>query len=552
MKMKQHQPAHHALVEWAEKSPDRVFLHQPIDGALRQTTWAEAAQSTRRMASALLTFDLEPGDRVAILAKNSAEWILADIAIAMAGLVSVPIYPTAGPETVSHVLSHSGAKLVFVGKLDDHDATVAGLHDGIPRIAFPYADILNCQHSWQELVDSSEPLPTLADPEPEDTMTILYTSGSTGVPKGVVISYRAYQYASIVAAESANITPSDHLFSYLPLAHITERTCTAGPALYFGCEVSFVESLKTFPFDLRRASPTVFLSVPRLWVKFQSGVHAKIPAAKLKFLLGIPIVGGLVAKNIRSELGFGNCRQYGSGTAPISPSTLHWYHKLGVNIGEGWGMSETSGLSCGNSPFDARKLGTIGDPVAGTEMKLSDAGEILIRSPGLFSEYYKNPELTREVFTEDGYFHTGDKATWDPELEAFTITGRVKDIFKSAKGKYVTPVPIESKLSANPSIEQVCVMGAGLPAPVAVVVLTEATAKMKRDEIRDSLKATLETVNASLESHEKMSNVIIVKDGWTTENGLLTPTLKLKRDQLEEKYQALINRSFTESIVWED
>jgi len=543
--------AHHALLEWAERTPDRIFLHQPIAGQFRETSWSEAANDCSRIANALRSFDLSPGDRVAILAKNSAEWILADIAIAMAGLISVPIYPTAGPETIAYVLSHSGAKVVFVGKLDDPDSAMSGLSDGIPRIAFPYQEISNCDNSWQNLIDDNEPLSSIADPKPEDAMTILYTSGSTGVPKGVVISYKAYHYASHAAAATANMTSADRLLSYLPLAHITERTCTAGPAIYFGTECSFVESLQTFVHDLKRAAPTVFISVPRLWVKFQSGVHAKIPAKKLRLLLSIPVLSGIVAKKLRNELGFGSCRQYGSGSAPISPATLRWYCKIGVDIGEGWGMSETSGLSCGNSPFEERKLGTIGSPVPGTEMKLSEAGEILIRSPGLFTEYYKNPELTAEVFTEDGFFHTGDKAFFDESLNAYTITGRVKDIFKSAKGKYVTPVPIEAKLSSNSYVEQVCVMGAGLPAPVAVVVLTESASRQDKDDLAHEIEETLDNVNATLESHEKMSNVLIAKEGWTTENGLLTPTLKVKRDKLEEKYQSAIAQSFSTAVVWE-
>ena len=544
--------AHQALVGWAKKTPDRVFLHQPVNGELREFTWREAADCSRRIASGLLSLDLKAGDKVAILAKNSAEWILADVAIAMAGLISVPVYPTAGPDTISHVLRHSEAKAIFVGKLDDHETALSAVPDAIPRISFPYDEIVGCQYRWQTMVEHQEPLADLALPKNDDVMTILYTSGSTGLPKGVVISFSAYAYACRAAAESIHINPGDHLFSYLPLAHITERTCTAGPSIYYGCECSFVESLKTFPRDLRWASPTVFISVPRLWVKFQSGVHAKIPPGRLEMLLRIPLVGKIVAKKIRRELGFENCRSYGSGTAPISPSTLMWYHRLGINIGEGWGMSETSGLSCGNIPFDTKKLGTIGTPVDGTEMKLSEKDEILIRSPGLFTEYYKQPDLTREVFTDDGFFHTGDKAEWDQSLEAFTITGRVKDIFKSAKGKYVTPVPIESKLSGNPFFEQVCVMGAGLRAPIAVVVLSETARRVHKDELKKSFRKTLESVNATLESHEKMSNIVIVNDEWTTENNLLTPTLKVKRDKLEEKYSPVISQEFSDVIAWED
>ncbi|MDH3990044.1 MAG: AMP-binding protein, partial [Gammaproteobacteria bacterium] len=437
-----------------------------------------------------------------------------------------------------------------VGKLDEPQVAVDAIPRSMPSIALPYP-IEGCQLEWQALIDANEPLAELNDAQPDDVMTILYTSGSTGKPKGVVITYGAYCYASRTAAQTIEVVSEDHLFSYLPLAHITERTCTEGPAIYAGTECSFTESLKTFQTDLKRASPTIFISVPRLWVKFQSGVHAKIPPRKLKILLAIPIVGKIVAKKIRDGLGFGNCRSYGSGSAPISPLTLRWYEKLGINIGEGWGMSETAGFACGNTPFQAERIGTIGVPLEGAEIKLSDAGEMLFRSPGLFTEYLKQPELTKEVLDDDGFFHTGDKAEWDESVKAFRITGRVKDIFKSAKGKYVTPVPIESKLSGNPLLEQICVMGSGLPAPVAVVVLAEAARHLPKESVESSLKATLKDVNRHLESHERMSSMVIVNDEWTIENGLLTPTLKVKRDVLEDKYRTLISQQFTSQVAWE-
>jgi len=542
--------AHQAMLAWAEKMPDRVFMYQPVDGEIKTFTWQESADSARRMATALRGLGLKPGDKVAILAKNSAEWILADVAIAMAGMISVPIYPTASCDTIKYIVGHSEASAVFVGKLDEPEAITEALPRSLPKIAFPYP-AGHCDHEWQALIDAHEPLEKLHEPDPAEPMTILYTSGSTGKPKGVVISYRAYCYASQMAAEVVHVNPEDHLFSYLPLAHITERTVTAGPAIYAGTKCSFVDSLKTFQHDLKTASPTIFISVPRLWVKFQAGVHAKIAPRRLDFLLSIPVIRNIVARKIRNELGFRNVRHFGSGSAPISPLTLQWYRRLGINIGEGWGMSETSGLSCGNTPFKAERIGTIGVPVDGTEMRLSDAGEILIRSPGLFTEYYKQPQLTREVFTEDGFFHTGDKAEWDESLQAYRITGRVKDIFKSAKGKYVTPVPIEARLSANPLLEQICVMGSGLPAPVVVVVLAEAAHHLPRETVETSLRATLNDVNQHLESHERLSHIVVVGDEWTTENGLLTPTLKVKRDVLEDRYRQLISHPFTTQVAWE-
>jgi long-chain acyl-CoA synthetase len=311
-------------------------------------------------------------------------------------------------------------------------------------------------------------------------------------------------------------------------------------------------SLETFTHDLITARPTAFASVPRLWVKFQSGVLAQIPSRKLRVLLAIPIVGRIVASKIRKGLGLDQCRFFGSGSAPISPHTLRWYEKIGIDIGEGWGMSETSGLSCGNYPFQSRRIGTIGQPPEGTELKICENGELLIRSPGLFTEYFKQPDLTRESFDDDGFFHTGDKADWDEKNEAYRITGRVKDIFKSAKGKYVAPLPIESRLSTNPLLEQICVIGSGLPAPVAVVVLADAARHLPQENVADSLEATRVDVNNHLESHERISNLYIVSDEWTTENDLLTPTLKVKRNDIEAKYLSAFTDGFDEAIVWEE
>ena len=541
--------AYQALLNRAELEPDRIWLNQPHAGELFRWTFREAADDACRLASALLGLGLQHGDRVAILSKNTAEWLLSDYAIMMAGLVSVPIYPTASANTIAHVMQHSGAKAIIVGKLDDPSTPEGAFDPAVPRIAMRYPSF-DCQHQWQDLVDTNEPLSNRHQPQPDEAMTILYTSGSTGQPKGVVISYRAYNYASQTTKELLEISDQDRLLSYLPLAHITERSVIAGPAVFAGSEVFFAESLETFQQDLKRANPTAFVSVPRLWVQFQSGVHTKIAPAKLKILLSIPVLGKKVAKKIRQELGLDQCRLVGSGSAPISPLTLKWYERLGISISEGWGMSETSGLSCSNNPFISNRVGTIGVPIPGTEMKLSDEGEILIRSPGLFSEYYKQPDLTAEVFTTDGYFHTGDKGEWDEEVGAYRITGRVKDQFKSAKGKYVTPVPIEGKLSGNPLLEQICVMGSGLRAPVAIVVLSAASNSLEKEEIEHSLENTLGDVNETLESHEKMSNVYVVNDPWTIDNDLLTPTLKIKRDKLESQYGLMINEPREEKVVW--
>jgi long-subunit acyl-CoA synthetase (AMP-forming) len=542
--------AHEAVIRWANENPDRDFLSQPVNGALHVMTFAEVADQARRMATALKGLGLGAGDKVAILAKNSAEWVLADLSIAMAGMVSVPIYPTANADTVAYVIGHSEAKAVLIGKLDKPDAISDAIPPALPSIAFPYPTI-ECQHHWQDLIETNEPLLTLHQPAADDAMTVLYTSGSTGRPKGVVISYGAYIYGCNASRAIARFDRHDRLLSYLPLAHVTERMVLVGPSIYAGGRIYFVESLETFVRDLKTARPTLFGSVPRLWVKFQSGVHANIAPGKLRLLLATPIVGRLVARKIRKQLGFEHCTRFASGTAPISPLTLAWYRRLGINISEGWGMSETSGLSCANLPYQARSMGTIGVPLEGTELKVSNEGELLIRCPGLFTEYYKQAELTSESFTDDGFFRTGDKAQWDEECRGYRITGRVKDIFKTAKGKYVVPVPIESLLSASPLLEQICVIGSGLPAPVAVVALSEAARRLPRETVEELLATTLKSTNHQLESHERLSHVLIVDDEWTTENGLLTPTLKVKREQLEARYLQAASKEVSSQVAWE-
>jgi len=542
---------HKALFAWSDKMPDREFLLQPVDGRLRTITFREALDHSRRMAAALLGLGMGRGDKVAILAKNSAEWILADLSIAMAGMISVPIYPTANRDTIAYIIGHSEAKAVFVGKLDEPDAVGKAIPQTLPTIAFPYPTI-ECQYHWQDLIDRTDPIPALHEPGGEDIMTILYTSGSTGRPKGVAISYRACVYGCHALLKIVVVGSEDRTLSYLPLAHVTERMAIVGPSIIAGARIFFVESLDTFTHDLKTANPTTFASVPRLWVRFQAGVHSKVAPAKLRMLLAIPLVGRMVARKIRGELGFEICTKFASGTAPISPHTINWYRRLGMNIGEGWGMTETSGLACANIPFQAGRIGTIGVPVEGTELKISEHGELLIRSPGLFTEYLKQPELTAEVFTEDGFFHTGDKAVWDEKRKGYRLTGRVKDIFKSAKGKYVVPVPIEGRLSANPLLEQICVIGSGLPAPIAVVVLAEAAQHLPKENVEQSLEATLIDTNRQLESHERLSNIFIASDEWNIDNNLLTPTLKVKREQIEQRYLSALDTEFSNLIVWEN
>ena len=533
-----------------EQTPDKVYLRQPVNGKYIESTWSEVYDKTCRLAQGLLGLGLKKGDRVAILANNCADWFVADFALVAAGLIPTPIYATAGNKVINYVLEHSEAKAIIVGDVPKPQVAQQSIPESVISISMSKCDV-DCQYSMAGLIDSNEALSkeNIHQPALADTFSIIYTSGSTGNPKGVVISYENICYSAAITVHSLDTSNTERYLSYLPLAHVTERGLTEYNSLYGGATVTFNESLETFVDDLRNAQTTSFISVPRLWVKFQSQVLANIPQKKLDLMLKIPIISGIVKRKIKTQLGFDNTKMFGSGSAPISPSILEWYCKLDINISEGWGMSETMGLATTQYPFTASKVGTIGKAVEGFDIKISEMGEVLIKGPAVFTEYYKNPEVTAESFTDDGYFKTGDKADMDAD-GYLQITGRVKDIFKSGKGKYIAPVPIESKLASNVLIEQLCVMCSGLPTAMVVIVLSKDVAERRtKEEIEESLLSTVAEVNSKIEKHEVIGGIRIVNEPWTIENGLLTPTMKVKRAELEEKFLPLLEGQ-KDNIVW--
>lgn len=529
---------HQRLRHWATTTPSKVYLRQPVNRQYQEKTWGQVYDEVLRLASALHALGLKKGDVVGLIGKNTPDYFVADFAISVAGLVSAPIYFTAGEDTIRYVLEHSEAKAIFVGKLDDPKAVLAAIPSNLITISEPQGR-LQCQHQMGDLIRNHKPLSDVEEPEPDSIFSLIYTSGTTGNPKGVVITYRNIAFGVTTAVDRLKYTVDDRLFSYLPLAHITERAMVQYGSLYHGCYVSFSESLETFAEDVRNSAPTIFISVPRLWVKFQQGVLAKMPQEKLDRLLRIPVISYFVKRKIRAALGLSHARLTASGAAPIPPSVLRWFERLGIHIVEGFGMSETSGLASANYPFNSSKLGSVGIPVDGVNIRISDEGEVVVSGDCVCAGYYKDPEKTAETF-RGGWLHTGDTGEIDAEGN-LRITGRMKEIFKTTKGKYVSPLKIESLIAENPYVEQTCVMGMGMSQPFAVVVLGRAFTEANcRDETTSQLHQLLNYINSKLEAHERLSHIVVSNEPWSIENGLLTPTMKMKRNSLEKRFAALL------------
>lgn len=544
-----------SLYRWERERAERVFMTQPLaGGAIREWTWGETANQVRRMASYLQAQAWEPATPIAILSRNCAWWMMADLAIWMSGHVTAPIYPSMKAESVRQIMEHSGAKACFLGAMDFPETLTAGIPPGVSCIRFPTSDVSDWP-TWEEIIAAHAPMPGYPVRKADDLATIIYTSGTTGRPKGVMHSFYNLAYDAKTLDQLIGLTEKERFISYLPLAHIVERAGLEGSALFLGCQVFFSGGIETFLADLQRAKPTIFLSVPRLWLKIQQGVFAKMPRERLDKLLRIPILNRSVKRRILQRLGFSSVAHAASGAAPMPPEIITWYRKLGLDLLEGYGMTET--LITHLPTPESMRPGYVGAAIPGVEAKLAENCELLIRSPMNMLGYFRDPEGTRSMFTEDGFIRTGDLAHIDADGQ-LKIVGRVKEQFKTSKGKYVAPAPIESQFMANPMVEACCLMGMGMPRPFAVVVLAEEVRQRTSDsrqkaEIETSLRKLMDSINKDLNPHEQVSFVAAVRGPWTIGNGAMTPTMKIKRGVLESRYHAFVedwNRQ-SRPVVWE-
>jgi long-subunit acyl-CoA synthetase (AMP-forming) len=546
-----------AAYEWEKNHPDRTYMIQPTgDGAVVEYTWRETMDQARRMAAHLRSLDLPDNSHIALISKNCAHFIICDLAIWMAGHATIALYPTLNADTVSYILDHSDSRLVFIGKLDDWDEISQGIPDDLPGIALPMSPQTDYE-TWEDVISRHQPIADNPSPPADQLALMVYTSGSTGRPKGVMHTFGSASIPAQHLIKEQDISPDDRVLSYLPLAHVMERATVECASFYSGTQIYFADSLDTFVEDLRRARPTLFISVPRLWLKFQQGVFQRFPEKKLDRLLRIPIVSGIIRRKVLEGLALDKVRLAGSGSAPLPAELIDWYERLGLKILEGYGMSEDFAYSHMSTP-EKRRSGYVGVTPDGVETRISESGEILVKSPGNMVGYYKQPEMTAECYTEDGFFKTGDRGEYSPD-GLLKITGRVKELFKTSKGKYVAPVPIENLLNADSYVELACVSGVGRPACYALLQLGEEWRDKMDDHsaragIETHLSTLLDEVNRQVENYEQLQFLVVLRDQWDIGNNFLTPTLKIKRDVIEAAYEPLLDDWYAggEKVIWQD
>lgn len=538
-----------AFEYWEKTTPNKEYLRQYINGELKVYTFKECGDEARRVAAALNELNLPSLSKIALLSKNCAHWVMADLAIMMSGNVSVPIYPTLQADTIEFILEHSESKAIIVGKLDDFESQKSAIKN-IPIISVELYGIREGS-TWENLIAQNKPLQNVNKQSSENLITIIYTSGTTGNPKGVMHTVGSFTKASNTFLKVMKLKNQPDFFSYLPLSHVAERVGLEIGAMFRGASMTFPESLETFASNLEATQPNLFFAVPRIWAKFQEKIWLGLPQKRLSKILRLPIVGGLVKKKIKKKLGLSKASHIYSGAAPIATSLLEWYKKLDITILQGYGMTEDCILSHSNLP-EANRIGTVGKKMQGALTKLSPEGEICIFNDCLMKGYYKEPEQTAEAFDDEGYLKTGDVGEYDHD-GYLTITGRAKDQFKTDKGKYIFPAPIELELSKNPNIEQICIVGMGIPQPILLVVPTLEGHKKSREELSINLTDAIRGINPTLEKHEKIEKAVIMKEEWTVENGLMTPTLKIKRSRVEKIHLPMYKSWFDaeEKVIFE-
>lgn len=577
----------------AKRVPNRIAMMYKKQGQYRGITYAELKDTVDAIASAIQKFGIKKGDAIAIASYNRPEWAIADLAILKLGGVVVPVYHMPDhllpPDYIKYILNDSKVKLIFV-----EDAELFSVIEQIRSETPSLKKVVLFDHSnagekdfarFTDMRKEDRAIKEVASPSADDVATIVYTSGTTGVPKGVVLTHNNIISNTLSASKKYNFTPEDVVISYLPLAHMFERTCGYYTVIFTGGCIGYAENFTTIAQDAEEIRPTVFLAVPRVIEKAYNAAAKKIEGSSpfkqglvsfairnlneyanlrykkksvplwLKLKCGIS--KALVASKFK-KLGGGRIRLIVSGSAPLNRQIAKTFYILGFNIVEGYGLTETSPVVTCNGVEDNR-LGTVGKPLEEVEVRIGEDDEILVRGPNLMKCYFNKPEETAKVIDQDGWFHTGDQGKFD-KYGNLIITGRIKELIVTSGGKKIAPVPIEAKICMSQHVEQIMLCGDKRQYLVAVVVPNRESIEqyageknilfesysslLQQAEIKGLMRNEIEEATIHLASYEKVKAFVLLEEDFAIENGLLTATFKLRRSKVVDKYCDLIEAMY--------
>jgi long-chain acyl-CoA synthetase len=585
-----------AFRETAARHPKKPALrHKGADGAYRSISYETLGDSVDRLAASLERLGVARGDRVAILAYHGPEWITADLAALKLGAVIVPLYHTLSPAAAKYILNDSGCRVVFVegrelfAVIDAVRAEVPSLEhvvvfddEGIEgsRAFLRFGDLTARDVRHERDAGGSSGAVSPADPA-----TIVYTSGTTGSPKGVVLSHGNILFDAFSTMRRFRVDADDVFLSFLPLCHMFERTCGHYTMLFAGATIAYAGGVSTIVNDVQEIRPTIIIVVPRIVEKIYEAVERKVLEAPfyrralvygavrhlndrtnrlyrgervpLSLHLKCAICDRLVAAKFRKIAG-GRLRLLVSGGAPLDRRLAKTLHVFGFNILEGYGLTETAPVVC-TPTLEDNRLGTVGKPFDGVEVKIGESDEILVRGPNLMCGYFNMPEETEKAIDGDGWFHTGDRGRID-ESGNLLITGRIKELIVTSYGKKVAPVPIEAEIQKSPFIDQALLFGDNRKFITALIVprreaieryareraieAADYEALLARGEIRELVADEIERATGELAPFEKVKACALLPEGFTVENELLTPTLKLRRKKITERYRETIESMY--------
>ena len=551
---------HFRFYDWEEKHKDKPFLRQPFGDEWEVYTWGQVGLMARKLATGLKSLGLPKGSHIGLMSKNCREWIIADLAIIMAGFVSVPFFPNLKSHEIKNLLEFGDVKALFMGKVENWDEIKNGINNEIPVIAFPHYkgnSKIDRGYQWNDFINQFEAQKENYHPNIDDIWTIIFTSGTTGNPKGVILTFGINQNTDIMYTKEYNplgvdFEGNNSFFSYLPMNHIAERIAIEFTSFKNGGVISFTESIDTFIKNLSDVQPSVFFGVPRIYTKFQLGILSKFNQKKLDLLLSIPFLSSLIKKKIQKSLGLSNAKVIVSGAAAMQVAQRNWFRKIGINITIGYGMTENCAITTQIPGTNFNKPGSVGTVQPNVEIKIDEeTEEVLMRGPYVMAGYYNDIETTNKTI-KNGWLHTGDKGKIDADGHLY-ITGRVKDTFKTSKGEFIDPAKIEAKFGEVEYFGQMCVVGLGVPQPIMLVNISDLGKKLEKEELIEKLENKLESVNSTLFNYLRISTIVICKDEWTPQNEILTPTMKIKRGNVDKMYMSKYDEwhHTNEKVIWE-